>query len=165
MSSPPPVPSKEQAGEQHGLFAFVRESNRIEGIRSVHPREVEAHKRLLALREVRVEDLEQFVADVAGVPLRRDLGQDVRVGNHSPPPGGPDIENELETLLGYVKGGSVTPRRAHLEYERLHPFIDGNGRSGRALWAWQMQRDGYNPFALPFLHRFYYQTLDVAGQS
>jgi len=39
--------------------------------------------------------------------------------------------------------------------------MDGNGRTGRAIWAWQMQRLGRDPFALPFLHRFYYQTLEA----
>ena len=46
----------------------------------------------------------------------------------------------------------------HVQYERLHPFTDGNGRSGRALWAWQMMRRREG-LALGFLHRFYYQTL------
>jgi hypothetical protein len=33
---------------------------------------------------------------------------------------------------------------------------------GRAIWvwAWQMQKMGRDPFALPLLHRFYYQTLE-----
>jgi len=40
--------------------------------------------------------------------------------------------------------------------------MDGNGRSGRAIWAWQMLGDEQDPFAIPFLHRFYYQTLDAS---
>jgi hypothetical protein len=106
--------------------------------------------------------LEEFVEVVAARPLRRAVGQDVRVGNHRPPRGGPSIEGHLEDLLSAVNGGRVSPYEAHRRYETLHPFLDGNGRSGRALWAWQMLRDGLDPFALPFLHRWYYQSLDAA---
>jgi hypothetical protein len=35
------------------------------------------------------------------------------------------------------------------------------GRSGRALWAWQMVNTGIDPFGLGFLHTFYYQALDA----
>jgi hypothetical protein len=141
---------------------FVRESNRIEGIlREPLQREIDAHAAFLALRMVTLADLEAFVADIAGVPLRRVVGQDVRVGGHVPPPGGPVIERELNYLLRDVATGR-SPYEVHVDYELLHPFMDGNGRSGRVLWAWQMRDQGQDPFSLPFLHRFYYQTLDAA---
>ena len=45
-------------------------------------------------------------------------------------------------------------------YETLHPFMDGNGRSGRILWAWQMIEHNIAPgLSLGFLHAYYYQTL------
>ncbi len=141
---------------------FIRESNRIEGItRDPTPREVEAHLTFLAEREVTVGALERFVADVAARPLRDTVGMDVRVGSHIPPPGGPFVRAELTGLVMAVNGCDLDPFSAHIEYETLHPFLDGNGRSGRVLWAWQMQRDGIDPFALGFLHRFYYQALEA----
>lgn len=54
------------------------------------------------------------------------------------------------------------PWKMHVAFEKLHPFMDGNGRTGRALWAWHMKQLGLDPFALSFLHRFYYQTLAAA---
>lgn len=145
------------------LIPFVNESNRIEGIkRDYLPREFDAHLRLLDCERITVADMEAFVADVAGRPLRRHPNQNVRVGDHIAPRGGPEIESQLSALLEAIADDLVTPWEGHRRYEYLHPFIDGNGRSGRALWAWHMRRVGRDPFALPFLHRWYYDTLSEA---
>jgi len=94
-----------------------------------------------------------------GHPLRvREGDPPLRVGAHVAPPGGPWLEKELADLLGYSKL-LADPYLMHVEFEKLHPFLDGNGRTGRALWAHTMLRNGLDPFDLPFLHRFYYQTL------
>lgn len=148
---------------QHGLREFVRDSNRIEGILSVSLAEVQAHERLLARPRIEVVDLVGFVEVIApGKPLRDQFGHDVRIAGHVPPRGGPAVGSCLVRLLVKVNAARLTPYGAHVAYELLHPFMDGNGRSGRALWAWMMQRDGQDPFALSFLHRFYYQALDSA---
>ena len=139
------------------LEDFVRESNRIEGIlRDPTGREITAHKALLALDRITVGNLEVFVMGIQpDAVLRREVGLNVRVGNHIAPAGGPEIEGRLENILAHMdKHGAY---KTHLAYEDLHPFTDGNGRSGRALWLWQM--GGEAPIG--FLHRFYYQTLDA----
>ncbi|MCH7947012.1 MAG: sigma 54-interacting transcriptional regulator [candidate division Zixibacteria bacterium] len=139
---------------------FVRESNRIEDIhRDPSPVEMIAHMVLLKLPRVHTIDLEQFVEKIQpGARLRREAGMDVQVGDHTPPVGGPWIAKHLEELLAW--GGDLHTERHliwefHLHYERLHPFTDGNGRSGRALWLRQV--GGAAP--LGFLHSFYYMTL------
>lgn len=138
------------------LIDFIRESNRIEGItRDPSDREVDAHQRFLGLTEITALDLENFVAEVAQAELRCREGMDVRVGNHIAPPGGPEIVDALEHILANM--ATAGPYRTHCHYETLHPFMDGNGRSGRVLWLWQM--GGEAP--LGFLHRFYYQTLEA----
>jgi hypothetical protein len=140
---------------------FIVESNRIEGIdRPPTKGEVEAHRKLWDLDYIDVTALKEFVANVAARPLRSSTGMDVRVGPHIPPPGGPEIERELDSILRVANSGAWSPYDVHVAYETLHPFMDGNGRSGRALWAWQMLDSGHDPFALPFLHRWYYQSLD-----
>lgn len=146
---------------QARFVAFVAESNAIEGIhRRPTEGELDAHDRLFALDALTVADIERFVRDVAARPLRRAVGQDVRVGPHRPPPGGPHIEADLRDLLDEITAGALSPFDAHVRYETLHPFIDGNGRSGRAIWAWQMLQDVRDPFAIRFLQWHYYSSLE-----
>ena len=141
------------------LVGFVQESNRIEGIqRGISDpqtgREIEVHEWFLRLEKVTVADLEAFVHVIqSDAVLRRQIGLDVRVGNHIAPRGGPEIERRLKAILTVME----SPYKTHLAYEDLHPFTDGNGRSGRVLWLWQM--GGEAPIG--FLHRFYYQALDA----
>ena len=149
------------------LEEFVAESNRIEGIRSVAPDDMMAHEELLSLRELSVKDIERFVFLVQpNAILRRPVGLNVRVGNYVAPPGGPKIEPALEKLLGlvnrdWVEEGHCDPAayKAHLAYENLHPFSDGNGRSGRAIWLWM--RRGLT--GRGFLYEWNKARLECAG--
>lgn len=152
---------------ERGLRPFVRESNWIENIvREPSTVELVAHEHLLSLDALSVEAIAQFVQTVADAPLRALPGMNVRVGSHRPPPGGPEIPRRLEGLLRELNvpplDGGHTPFEAHVHYERLHPFMDGNGRSGRAIWLWQMLRDGRDPYALSFLRRWYYDSLEAS---
>ena len=156
------------------LLDFVRESNRIEGIhRPPSPAEMKAHYQFLALENPTVADLETFVSIVAGKELRQHHGMNVRVGRHIAPAGGPEMAGTLGFLLDTIKRG-MDPYTAHLRYESLHPFMDGNGRSGRALWLWQMLRAPGDKWAwmvrdgalrIGFLHAFYYQALDGTNKE
>lgn len=141
---------------------FVRESNRIEGIlREPTADEIKSFVALLALRRPAISDVEEFVSVYQpGAVLRRLPGMDVRVGQHIAPPGGPGIVDALWVILRDTADG-LHPHEAHVRYEMLHPFTDGNGRSGRAVWAWGMKRYRRG-FPLGFLHHFYYQTLEMA---
>lgn len=140
---------------------FVRESNLIEGIeRDPTHSEIEATHTFLLDPELSIKKLEWLQAVYApGNGLRLKPGMNVMVGGYEAPPGGPSLVLELAGLIARVAERRGNPWRDHVAFEMLHPFMDGNGRTGRALWAWQMGSVRQNPFGLPFLHRFYYQTL------
>lgn len=141
------------------LADFITESNHIEGLGPAESHELTAHTTLLAAPALTIAALQAFVNTVARAPLRSQHGMNVRVGQHFPPRGGPDIPRYLDQLLAAVSERRITPYEAHVEYETLHPFMDGNGRSGRAVWLWHM--GGIENVPLGFLHTWYYQSLDA----
>ncbi|WP_301098169.1 Fic family protein [Otariodibacter sp.] len=49
----------------------------------------------------------------------------------------------------------------HLAFESIHPFIDGNGRTGRLLLNFELLKQGYLPVDIKFSDRAkYYQCFD-----
>lgn len=141
----------------------VMESNRIEGIGRTTKEQVAEHERFVNLPVVTVDDLVRFVSVYQpNAKLRNVEGLNVRVGNHNPPPGGWQVERDLRDLLDVASQNGEEPWDIHVKYEMLHPFTDGNGRSGRALWYWMMRCDRLA--GLGFLHAFYYQTLRAGAR-
>lgn len=150
------------------LIGFVYESNKIEGIDGVSEDDLSAHLLLLECNRIRTTNLEHFVKMIAPAHRLRDKeGLNVRVGDYVAPSGGEVVRSLLDGLLFELEGAYTleTPHSMHVAYEQLHPFTDGNGRSGRALWLWQMLRtdEAERAKKLGFLHTFYYQTLASAS--
>lgn len=145
------------------LAEFAQESNRIEGIKSASVEEILAYETLLGSNLLSIDQVFQFVkvcqpnAILRGSPYI----PGVQVGSHIAPPSGPDIITNFQDILDAANDGKKTPWEVHVCYERLHPFTDGNGRSGRAIWLYHMKRNNrlLEALKLGFLHAFYYQTL------
>lgn len=150
---------------ENGRFTlgdFVRESNKIEGIlRDPSEEEIDEARRFILLHSITVADLEQFVGVYQpNARLRVKVGMNVEIRKggmvvHRPPAGAPKIKKELQAILDDI--GRDSPFRTHQRYENLHPFMDGNGRSGRMLWLWCHGGDAPHGF----LHHWYYESLSA----
>ncbi len=145
----------QKAEQKRQLLDFLRESNKIEGISSPPTEnQIIAFKGFLDKDTITIDDLISLVSIFQPDAYFRDThGLNVRVGSYTPPKGSPEIRTSLQSILNDTEND--TPWGIHCRYESLHPFTDGNGRSGRMLWSWMMK--GRHP--LGFLHTFYYQTL------
>ena len=76
------------------------------------------------------------------------------------------IEPKMEQLLleyAASKEHIVTKlARFHIEFEGIHPFIDGNGRTGRLLVNLELLKAGYPPIDIKFADRVaYYNAFDA----
>jgi len=80
---------------------------------------------------------------------------------HMPPP--PEqVPIMMSELIDSYKNDTRHPIEKiadfHIKFERIHPFIDGNGRSGRLLLNLELMRAGYAPVNIKFKDRDSYYT-------
>lgn len=99
----------------------------------------------------------------------RQTGQDVYIGNpqtrqirFAPPHGGPLVRDKLANLESYLlaKDGPdplIRMAVAHYQFEAIHPFTDGNGRTGRILNILYLIQAGLLDIPVLYLSRYLIQ--------
>ena len=86
----------------------------------------------------------------------------VKVGRYVPPPD-TDVSGLMFELLQWWN----EPARAlspvlssailHYRFEAIHPFADGNGRTGRALAMWELYRRGFDTHHIFSIDEYYWE--------
>ncbi|MCH6259109.1 Fic family protein [Puniceicoccaceae bacterium K14] len=87
---------------------------------------------------------------------------EVKVGKHFPPVAD-DVSPLMFELLEWWNGpsGKLSPILSsailHYRFEDIHPFADGNGRTGRALALWDLYRRGFDAHYLFSVDEYYWE--------
>jgi hypothetical protein len=82
-------------------------------------------------------------------------GVDVRVGTHVAPRFY-SVPNMMNQWLASFGKPPYMPKQAHIQFEDIHPFVDGNGRTGRLIMWWMQEKMGEKPTLITYDDRFEY---------
>lgn len=86
----------------------------------------------------------------------------VRVGSYIPPP--PErVQPMMSALLSWWNKETarlspvLSAAIVHHQFETIHPFADGNGRTGRMLSLWELYRRGFDNHHIFSIDEFYWE--------
>ncbi len=122
----------------------------------------------VAKKAIRHEDLFELHRILAGEVM--DQGEAgryrsiaVRVGNYLPPTPN-DVSGLMFELLDWwnKRATGLSPVLSsailHYRFEAIHPFADGNGRTGRALALWELYRRGFDTHHIFSVDEYYWEN-------
>ncbi|MFZ1072582.1 MAG: Fic family protein [Verrucomicrobiia bacterium] len=116
-----------------------------------------SHEEILSLHKIMAGD----VMDQGTAGRYRTIA--VRVGRYVPPPPG-DVSGLMFELLAWwnKEAAKMSPVLSsaivHYRFESIHPFADGNGRTGRALALWELYRRGFDTHHIFSVDEFYWEN-------
>ncbi|SFV12177.1 Fic family protein [Pseudoduganella namucuonensis] len=126
-----------------------------------------------ALSEWQIKNIHSLVLKgVDDVEAGRYRRENVAItGASTTPPGFLHLADEMRSLVEWRESaGAAHPvecaAELHTRFVKIHPFIDGNGRTGRLLLNFELMKAGYPPAVIRKEDRLaYYDALDVACVS
>jgi Fic family protein len=86
----------------------------------------------------------------------------VRVGRYVPPPAA-DVSGLMFEMLAWWNERAIelspvlSSAILHYRFEAIHPFADGNGRTGRALAMWELYRRGFDTHHIFSIDEYYWE--------
>lgn len=125
---------------------------------------LEQHAERSSIRHGQILQLHKILA--TGVMDQGKPGQyrtmAVRVGRHLPPPPA-QVSGLMAELLEWWNRTApqwspvISSAIIHFRVEDIHPFADGNGRTGRALALWELYRRGFDTHHIFSVDEFYWE--------
>ncbi|MDA0345867.1 MAG: Fic family protein [Verrucomicrobia bacterium] len=126
---------------------------------------VENQANIKKIRHEELFELHRILAD--GVMDQGDAGTyrtiGVRVGKHMPPAAA-EVSGLMFELLEWwnTRSTKLSPVLSsailHHRFETIHPFADGNGRTGRALALWELYRRGFDSHHIFSVDEYYWEN-------
>jgi Fic family protein len=125
-----------------------------------------SHSLIRSLHQLVVKDTEQ---SIAGKYRTTDVA--ILGSSHRPPPGY-RVQSEMDQLIEWMKKQERKlhaiefAAEAHHQFVHIHPFEDGNGRTGRLLMNLLLMRRGYPiTIILKSDRKKYYKSLEMADHD
>ena len=152
---------------------------KAKSLREIH--EVLNHKKAFDyMLEYQGDITKEFILELQRIIVANTLREDLvsQIGRYrnvqvfvgrSIPPKASEVPKRMTSLLRWY---SLNKKRIHplvlasyfhIEFEKIHPFVDGNGRVGRLLMNFILHKNKYPMVNIPKIRRFkYYQVLQNA---
>jgi len=144
---------------QH-IKIFIAESNAIEGVNDVEEVKI-GFDAYLSIAQITLKHILLLHKKLMG-NLAPDIGGKIRtqvvyVGGRAC--SDKDIDKRLRSLCKKAPRNAMEALQWHIEFEHIHPFLDGNGRTGRLIYYRQCKDIGVVPMMFRAKDRRGYYSL------
>lgn len=132
-----------------------------EGAKRVEENYLIKHDCILAVQELTKKNRAGY-RKLPGTVLKNEAtGEKI----YEPPQNGQEIQKLMNDLIDYINNDEIHPvdplikmAIIHHQFESIHPFYDGNGRTGRILNILYLVAKGFLEFPILYLSRFIIQN-------